>query len=87
MIQQLCRKLFYTFINGFRQIAKKIAVKNLRNSNKQLHVDIVAFEYIVHIRTVAMQLSGKPSYGTFLAAQFSLYLSTYMFHTAQKKWT
>ena len=48
------------------EILKKVVVQYSRDARKQLSIDILLAEYLVHIGSAARQLAGKPGDTTLL---------------------
>lgn len=60
-------------------------VEYLADTHKQVDIDIFAFENIVYVRPVAIELSREPVYGTFLFPEFRFDLLSYVHHIREMK--
>lgn len=51
---------------------KEVMIKGFRYAQKQIGINAFAFEYLINICPVTIQLSAKPSCGSLLPQQFFL---------------
>lgn len=66
------------------EILKKVVVQYSRDARKQLGIDILLAEYLVHIGSAARQLAGKPGDTALLGLQSLSNKFPYRFHGLQK---
>jgi hypothetical protein len=68
---------YYTLFKLIAKEQEKIRIQNQRDTEQQFRIDIVPFENVVHVLTVAIEFAGEPRYCALLPLQFLFYLFTY----------
>ena len=57
-------------LHRLRIMLEEVVIQYDTDAHEQFCIDAFALEYVVHVRSVAKQLSCKPTDGAFLTAQF-----------------
>jgi len=65
-------------IEGVGTVAQKVVVQQLGDFHQQAHVNTLALQHLVGVRTVAMDGVGKPGHRTPLSFQLGAYHVSYM---------